>query len=345
MNYLLKFMLIGLLSLLSGVAFAYPLYYNGVIVVPLNRMPEGPKPDLTMDLNYANFTLQPYDQNMQLPEWYNISQRGEPSILSFQLVMNVTNISNQTAIIDMFSLCSGNRTISGSSFFEIVDGERSTVEGVWLDGEWVNITWIPPQNNLPGYWRQGVDIERSFIHGKLTSVIMSINGSYIDVTERVRLADKDTIMQMGDSIVMFDLIASGEINFFNPQNWQPSSELPEYSVTNVNLNNGFNNRWLTNQSRLIMLNGTLPISASALPNVLEYLKSNQTLVRIQASTEFENSYINSILVNTHLLETVLNVIKLETISNNHQEYNNLFGNNQVLQLDQFGVEVFLQPRS
>jgi hypothetical protein len=344
MNYLLKFMLVGLLSLLSGIAFAYPLYYNGVIVVPLNRTPEGPKPDLIMDLNYANFTLQPHNPNTPLPDWYNISQRGEPSMLSFQLVMNVTNNSNQTAIVDMFSLCAGNRTINGSSFFE-KSSDKGTVEGVWLDGNWVNITWIPPQNNIPGYWREGVDIERSFVHGKLTSVSMSVNGSYVDVTERVRLADKDTIMPMGDSIVMFDLIASGEIRFFNPQNWQPSAELPFYSVTNVNLNSGFNNHWLANQSRLIMLNGTLPISESASLNVVEYLKSNQTLVRIQASTEFENSYINFTHVNTHSLETVLNVINLEPIGNNHQVYNNLLAENQVLQLDQFGVEVFIKTRS
>ena len=345
MNYLLKFMLVGLLSLLSGIAFAYPLYYNGVIVVPLNRTPEGPKPDLIMDLNYANFTLQPHNPNTPLPDWYNISQRGEPSMLSFQLVMNVTNNSNQTAIVDMFSLCAGNRTISGSAFFERVDDEKSTVEGVWLDGKWVNITWIPPQNNIPGYWREGVDLERSFVHGKLTSVSMSINGSYVDVTERVRLADKDIIMPMGDSNVMFDIIARGEINFFNPQKWDPSAELPFYSVTNVDLNSGFNNRWLANQSRLIMLNGTLPISTSNSPNVVEYLKSNQTLVTITYSIEFENSYIKGTLVNTSLLTTVLDRIKLETTSDNHQVYNKILADSQILQPDQFGVEVFIKPRS
>jgi len=307
-------------------------------------MPEGPKPDLSLDLAYANFTLQTYDNNTPLPEWYNIDQRGEPTMVSFQLIMNVTNNSNQTAIIDTFSLCVGNRTIGVPSLFSIVN-DTSTIDGAWLDGQWVNITWIPPQNKIPGHWREGVDIERSFEHGKLTSVFMSINGSWVDVTGRIRLLDKDTVMPMNDSVAMFDIIARGEINFYNPKNWEPSSQLPEYSVTNVNLNAGFNNHWLANQSRLIMLNGVLPISPISTPNLAELLKSNQTLVTITTGTEFENSIINGVHVNTHSLETVLDNFKLETISDVNHVYNKILTNNQMLLPDPFGVEVFIEPRS
>ena len=284
MKLILKYFLVALLSLLSGIAFAYPLYYLGY-VEPLNRVPEGPKPQLNLQVVYANFTMQNYDGNVSLPEWYDISRDGQPQILSFSIVVNATNYSDKPASIDFLSLCVGNSTARFNSIIQR-SSLNGTVEGLWLDDEWINVTWVPQHGGIPAHWREGVDIERTFVNGTLVYVAMSINGTWTDVTNRVRLLEKDTIEPMSDSIVMTDLIARGEIRFFNPQNWQPDKEMPGYAVTNIDLSSGFNDKWEANQSRLLILKGTLPAptknSGSTAQDIMERLNSNLTLVRIQA---------------------------------------------------------------
>ncbi|MGD6853190.1 MAG: hypothetical protein ACQCN6_14110 [Candidatus Bathyarchaeia archaeon] len=339
----LKYFLAAFLSISSGIAFAYPLYYVGY-VEPLNRVPEGPKPDLKLDLVYANFTLQPSNSNLPIPTWYDTSRDGQPDFLMFDMVVNVTNYSNRTALINQLSLCACNSTVSFLSIFQNCTSSKGTVEGVWLDGKWLNVSWVPSSNGVQGHWREGVTIERSFVNGTLTSVSMDINGSWVDVTDRVRLLEKHTIMPMSECPVLTDIIGSGEIRFFNPRHWQPSAEMPLYSVTNVNLDDGFNNHWEVGQSRLLMLRGVLPISSTSLPDLVERLNSNITLVHIQADTEFQDPTFNGVHTNTHNLENVLDTINLTT-EENCRIYNNVLASNQVFELDSYGVEAFIEPRS
>ena len=288
-----------------------------------------------------------YEANLSLPEWYNITRDGQPSMLLFDIVMNITNYSSKTALIDYLSLCIGNRTTDFNSIFQ-QSSLNGTVEGLWLDGKWVNVTWVPSRDNVPAHLREGVDIARTFTNGTLSYVGMSINGSWTDVTGRVRLLEKDTVEPMSDAIVMTDLIARDEIRFFNPHNWQPSAEMGGYSVTNVDLTSGFSDRWSANQSRLIELKGILPLSTkhsgSTAKDVLERLNSNLTLVRIQASTKFEDSLLNGVYVNTNTMITILNTIQLKS-QGVSRKYNSILRDNQVFQPDQFGVEVFIKARS
>jgi hypothetical protein len=338
----LKYFLAAFLSISSGIAFAYPLYYMGY-VEPLNRVPEGPKPNLKLDVVYANFTLQPSNSSLPIPTWYDTSRDGSPDFLSFDVVVNVTNYSNRTALIDQLSLCTGNSTVSFQSLFQR-SSSNGTVEGVWLDGKWLNVSWVPSSNGIPAHWREGVTVERTFVNGTLTSVSMDVNGSWVDVTDRVRLLEKDTIMPMSGNPVMTDIIASGEIRFFNPSQWQPSEELPLYSVTNVNLDDGFSNQWEAGQSRLMVFQGVLPISSRLVPDIVERLNSDLTIVRIQAGTKFQDSDFNGVHMNTHKLETVHDTISL-TMEGTSRIYNPVLTSNQMFKLDSYGVEVFIEPRS
>ena len=86
-----------------------------------------------------------------------------------------------------------------------------------------------------------------------------------------------------------------------------------------------------------MLNGT----AIASPATVEYLKSEKTLLRVQASTMLANNYINRTNVDTSLLTDSLNQIRLEPINGNQYVYNIVLGENQVFQTDKFGVEAFI----
>ena len=53
-----KFILLGILSLLAGSAFTTPLLLSELNVIPFWTMPEGPKADLSVKVEYANFTIQ-----------------------------------------------------------------------------------------------------------------------------------------------------------------------------------------------------------------------------------------------------------------------------------------------
>ena len=342
---MIKYFAVAFLSLISGIAFATPLFYTGY-VEPLNPMPDGPKPQISLDIVYANFSLQSYNPNTPIPEWYNESydgrmSGGEPDFLLFDIVANITNYSNRTALISQLSFC-----VSNSS--NIFNWTRSTVkglvEGLWLDGRWINVTWIPQNGVIAGHWREGVNIERTFVMGNLTEVQMSINGSWVDVTNRVRLLENDTIMPMSDSTVMTEIIARGEIRFFDPKSWQPSTNMGEYSITNVNLADGFDNRWLPGQSRLIMLRGILPIASQSTQDIIERLNSNLTLVGVQAFNQFDDSYFNGVNHSTSQITTVLDGITLGTASDNSRVYNKVLADNQVFKLDCFQTEAFVEPR-
>jgi hypothetical protein len=343
---MIKYFAVAFLSLISGIAFAIPLFYTGY-VEPLNPMPDGPKPQISLDIVYANFSLQSYNPNTPIPEWYNESydgrmSAGEPDFLLFDIVANITNYSNRTALISQLSFC-----VSNSS--NIFNWTRSTVkgsvEGLWLDGKWINVTWIPQNGVIAGHWREGVNIERTFVQGNLTEVRMSENGSWVDVTSRVRLLEKDTIMPMSNLTMMTDIIARGEIRFFDPRNWQPSTNMGEYSVTNVDLTDGFDNRWLPDQSRLIMLRGILPISLQSTQDIIERLNSNLTLVRVQAANQFEDTYFNGVKHGTSQITTIIDPITLGTAPDNSRIYNEVLAENQAFELDSFQTEAFIKPRS
>jgi hypothetical protein len=345
LNTMIKYLAVAFLSLISGIAFAYPLFYTGY-VEPLNTMPDGPKPQISLDVVYANFSLQGYNPNIPIPEWYNESyygrtDSGKPSFLYFDIVTNITNYSNRTALITQLSFCVSNSSSIFNWSRSIVNG---SVEGLWLDGKWINVTWIPQNGVIPAHWREGVDIERTFVQGNLTEVRMSENGSWVDVTNRVSLLEKDTVMPMSNLTMMTDIIARGQISFFDPRSWQPETEMADYSVTNVNLADGFDNCWLPDQSRLIMLRGILPIG-SQYQDIVERLNSNLTLVRVQASNQFENPYFSGVLHGTGQITTVLSPITLGTPPDNSRVYNKVLAENQMFQLDSFQTEAFIKPRS
>jgi hypothetical protein len=343
MRTLIKYLLVAFLSISSGVAFAYPLYYLGY-VEPLNRITEGPKPELSLDVVYANYTLQPSNSSLTLPSWYNTTRDGQPTVLTFDMVVNVTNYSNRTALIKKLSLVTCNSTVGFLSIFQNCTSNKGIVEGLWFDGEWLDISWVPSSNGVPGHWREGVTIERSWVNGTLTSVSAYINGTWVNGTDRIRLLEKDTIMPMSELSVMTELIARGEIRFFNPRRWQPGNEMAGYSVTNVNLNDGFNNQWGTGQSRLIMFRGILPISSRSLPDVIARLNSNITIVSVQADTELQDSNFNGVHTNTHDLPIVYDRISLTTV-NGSRIYDAILASTITFKLDSFGVEAFIEPRS
>ena len=167
-----KFILLGILSFLVGSAFATPLLVSELEVVPFWTIPQGAKADLSISVAYANFTLQ-----NDLPKYdVNVGEYLEAN-LDYSIVLNVTNLSDLPTKVSNFGFVGvKNTTITPSALggFHISNQNSSRysssfifsgpdegylghvgtgrVEGLWLDGEWINTTWVP-QGGLEEIWR------------------------------------------------------------------------------------------------------------------------------------------------------------------------------------------------
>ena len=342
MNLHWKQLLVAVLTVLSGLAFATPLLISHI--VPVIITVQGPKADLSLDPVYASFTVQPANADVALPDWYNKNRDGDPSLISYSVVLNVTNNSNETALVDMLYICASNTFTHGSLIYSPKSTTERTIEGVYLDGKWVNTTWIPSNQTLVGgYWRQGVDIQSTYINGNLTQTSMRIGGQWVNVTGRVTVPGQEpSIPNPNDMIDMVNPFMTETLSF-SSSNYSVS---PLDCFTNVQVTpgkDGFNNYWAPNQSRLIMLNGTSLATASMVAN----LKSIPTYLHLQVSAMLQRSLIPTIpnhIIDTSSLTNTLCQIKLNP-NNNQYQYNMALSANQIFEPDPFGVEVFIKTGS
>jgi hypothetical protein len=208
----------AVLSLSIGIACASPMLISELNIRPYPGLPEGPKADFAIKVAYANFSVQPADPTAAAPKW--LPNNSTPKALSYDFVMNVTNLSDKPATIMMLIASAAQNYTRGTSPLIIngVVGTEGTVRGVYLDGELVNVTWIPnsglpsvPHQNIrefpnlgslpndssnatfptDGYWREGVEIADMYMNGNLTYTYMYINGTWTDVTGRVQVPDRE----------------------------------------------------------------------------------------------------------------------------------------------------------
>jgi len=169
-----KFILLGILSLLVGVASATPLLISELKIVPFWTVPEGPKANLAISVVYANFTI----QDPAYSVGSNPSKHNE-CVFDYYVVLNITNLSNlSTKVSDIMFAAAKDVIITPSALggfhgtYEGVGGHHGgsagfslgpaegylghigigRVEGLWLDGEWINLTWVP-ESGLDEIWR------------------------------------------------------------------------------------------------------------------------------------------------------------------------------------------------
>lgn len=338
MNLDWKQILVAVLAVLAGLALAIPLLISHVVPVVITV--QGPKADLSLDPIYASFTVQPVNGDIALPDWYDRKRDGEPSLISYNVVLNVTNNSNETAIVDMLYINAAHTFIYGSIF-----GPKSTivqtVEGVYLDGKWINTTWVPSNQSLTGgYWRQGVDIQSTYINGNLTQTSMRVDGQWVNVTGRATVPGQEPTIP-NDQITMVNSFMGETLSFTRDSSFSQVSYQANVQVTVGK--DKFDNYWAPNQSRLIMLNGT----SLATTSMVADLKSTPTYLHLQVSAMLQMS-LSPIdpthHVDTSSLSNILCEIKLDQ-NNNRYEYNRAITPNQEFEPDPFGVEVFIKPRS
>ncbi len=166
-----KLIIVAFLALGIGVAYASPLLITPINVKPFPRVSEGPKAEFSVNVVYANFN--PVDFQYTITEW---DWEGKPSNktysatnLTYNVVLNVTNLSDQPATIYELAFAAAEdisvkQSILGGAIYDAGTYVEDSVfhsrhfggivDGVYLDGKWVNITWIPEgRYEIDGRWQ------------------------------------------------------------------------------------------------------------------------------------------------------------------------------------------------
>ncbi|MGF3522250.1 MAG: hypothetical protein ACQXXJ_04045, partial [Candidatus Bathyarchaeia archaeon] len=323
----IKLLVAAILSMFMGIACASPLLLSELNIQPYPLLPEGPKPEVTASVVYACFSAQIAAPSMSVPSWYPSNQT--PTTINYKIVVNVTNPSDEYVVVDFLQASAAQDYLRGDNPFLVngVTGTAGSHRYVYLDGELVNVTWIPnagvpmppqpviggyptppPLDNAPlyipgnnsatgGYWREGVEIADTYVNGTLAYTYMLINGTWIDVTGRVEVPDREN--PFNQMVIPVHHICSGWYTFQAPlpSDWNATEMHTRTSTqdfgngttvtttittvtikptipagTNRTVDNSapqtehvtiymgpgkFNNTWAPHESRLIMLNGTV----------------------------------------------------------------------------------------
>ena len=363
MKFGVKLIVIAVLALSVGVAFASPLLYDKLNIKPWIKHVQGPTADFNVEVVYANFTI--IDRSKP------VSKSDGPSI-SYYVVLNVTNLSDIGALLlDVNFQAAGEISNTSTSFvMNTISGSGYEVEGAWVDGVWYNVTYVTggyPTIDVDGnviespwgnstwfkpYWMEGVQILDTYANGTLTATYMNMNGTWTDVTGRINFTRPEGVGPSKNAVwisnpVVSELHVFQDIEFRNltsSTDSTPDDFKTKYTWVGEDL---FDNYWAPHQSRLIVLQGTRDIIQPwADTSALDVLKSGtitfQTRLFNDANVRVDMA--NNTVEDTWSYATELKQVQL-TENGDSYIYNIILSENQIFQPDQFGVEVFIKPRS
>jgi hypothetical protein len=153
--------LVAVLALGMGIAYAAPMLIVPMDVQLYPQVLEGVKAEFSVDIVYANIDITDgqisnpiYDMNGNLIE----TSISPTTNVTYDIVLNVTNLSDQPATLYEVTFAAGQdvtvqQSILGGTIYDYgINYENSLasykhfggiVDGVYLDGQWTNITWIP----------------------------------------------------------------------------------------------------------------------------------------------------------------------------------------------------------
>ncbi|MCL5876944.1 MAG: hypothetical protein M1540_03930 [Candidatus Bathyarchaeota archaeon] len=153
--------LVAVLALSIGLAYAAPMIIAQMNIQLLPNVLEGPKAEFTVDVVYADFNTVDYQRT---DEFYNQdgslnhAETYPATNVTYNVVLRVTNPSDQPATLYEVTFAAGQDisvkdSILGGTIYDFgftpenpfVAGRHfgGIVDGVYLDGKWVNVTWIP----------------------------------------------------------------------------------------------------------------------------------------------------------------------------------------------------------
>src|SRR5665647_1273762 len=174
MKFALKLILCAILSFSVGIACASPLLVSELNIRPWITYVQGPTAEMTVEVVYANFTLQ---------NGGNAITKDSGPTISYYSVINVTNPSDFEATVSRVDFMAAQQIINNSANPHPHNGgEGWSTKGAWVDGKWYNLTWVTvgyPSTNENGslywvsmpsgqeYWMEGVQVYDRYINGTL----------------------------------------------------------------------------------------------------------------------------------------------------------------------------------
>lgn len=372
MKNTIKFAIAAILSLCIGVGFAAPLIVDEIIPYP--RVPQGPTAEFSVDVVYANFDVQ---------------DTGGPDnkLITYQAVLNITNLADISAklgsldftaaqnIIMRESAVGGHGSFSGTHTDGATASSGHPVPGLWLDNEWLNVTWIPgsrsngtmqvmksPWGNMVAYVESlpttAPDLPANasetgfFIEGMLvkelsvyhaasktatTWQIVYINGTWVNVTGRISVEEP--------TVSILELNVFGKaFTYFLPQQTNSTSSQSQSGMTTFKriLCSGiddFDNTFAPRQSRLIQVTGYANVSSYG-----DSIGTEEISFYTGTSSRIYEQPVNGTFYDTQSDTDTLKTVTLTQIGNQYV-YNQILGEDEVFVSDQWGVEVFIRPRS
>lgn len=356
MKFALKLIVFAILSFSIGIACASPLLVSELNIRPWITYVQGPTAEMTVEVVYANFTLQ--------NEGNAITKDSGPTI-SYYAVINVTNPSDFEATVSRVDFMAAQQIINNSANPHPYNGgEGWSAKGAWVDGKWYNLTWVTvgyPSTNENGslywvsmpsgqeYWMEGVQIYDRYINGTLAATYLNMNGTWTDVIGRITVERQ----QQGSNYLAHGLVAN-EMHIFEnmatreyPSNgtvydqFYGATRMVYHLVGNDSL---FDNVWVPHKSRLFLISGNWDMREHfADSDLVAKLQSGNLTFKTMASNiiDSEFGFSNNTVTNTWSDTTELKQVQL-TQSGNSFIYNPLFINSKAFQVDKWGVEVNLR---
>ncbi len=366
-----KFVFIAILSLLIGSAFASPLLIAELNEIrPYNEpLPKGTTADISASVVYANFsvggTSEVYNKNV--------------TDISYFVVLNITNNSDEWAVVKQVEFAAAENVTKGAanSFFAGSNCTSSSgweAAGAWVDGEWYNLTWVPHSNFWincisliygremwgdglsvgEGYWMEGVQIMDKSVGGILTTTYMNMNGTWVDVTDRInvtRMEEPDInaavsvkgaffsemkfLGRAGISSNAMIVTKDGEVTEVT------DAEILHASIT-TNVTEGFSNLWAPHQSRLIAISTNRRILSQIVePSRLELLATGPIAFRLRVHHRLNGTLG---IYESSSFSDEIKPVQME-ITEDGYLYNLILSDDQMFVMDSFGVEVFIEPRN
>jgi hypothetical protein len=350
--------LLGILSMLVGTAFASPLLISELDIRPYSEpLPKGPTADIDVNVVYVNFSVG--DTGERLTD------------ISYFVVLNITNNSDEWAVVNMAQFSAAQNITKGMSSASPFFGENSTsslgweAKGAWVDGEWYNLTWVPfPCFYLygeaigtdelmdgEGYWMEGVQLKDKAVGGTVTNMYMNMNGTWVDVTGRIEwLDDNGNVVDINperldthtSTVVTGSGSFFGEMKLFGAGGNSTDDEEVPISIISTHAPTDFNNLWAPHQSRLIALSADRKILNMFLrADKLERLKTEPITFRGSV-----HSYLKETVgvYDSWAVDDEIKQVQLE-ITEDGYLYNAILSDDQMFVMDSFDVEVFIEPRN
>lgn len=347
---------------------------------------EGPKADFSVEPVYAQFTI--------IGDYSNPNATALRFVIDYTIVLNVTNLSNREAEMTHADFAAAEEiTITPAVMADVLfsrAGETTTgnfgaiVEGLWLDEQWVDSTWLPgkdyPNNffreitrdhraaaaipDLPlnateeGMWLKAVPIAQYRNASGITAVHVYINGTWVDVTGRVRAEPEQPFLHGSNTLIASATTFSVEqypldytnIGAFNTTMTAIPSQLWKMNGDNAlsyrwaygtEGNLGFDCTWQPQQSRLIMLKSSkIAFSTSG----FDALESGEITLYAAVANYVSNPPVNGVSFDNSLTAFWIKRVPLEHTPEGYV-YNNILGPDEAFQTDLTGLEAFVVPKS